>query len=104
MHPGVSHLTHRLMAQIVTRACSLLIQTAQSVQSLLAVAGWVVAETPLQCAVTLHPLADISAASFSALFSRQISTMQATCSFFAMSMVAVHGADCFSIAGLQGKL
>ena len=43
-------------------------QAAPSLQLLLAVAYRVEVETPLQCAVTIHPLADISAASFSGPF------------------------------------
>ena len=104
MHPGASHLTRRSMAQTVTRVCSSLTQTVQSLQSLLAVAGWVVAEIQLQCAVMLHPLADISAASFSALSSHPTLMMRAMSSFFAMSTAAIHGAHCFSIGLLPGKL
>src|SRR5262245_6858283 len=104
MHPGVSHLTHRSTARTGTRECSLQTQTVQSVPSPLAAGGPVGVETQLQCAVTLHPLAVISAASFLGPSSRPILMMQATCSFFAMSMVAVHGAHSFSITVLQGKL
>src|SRR5262249_44029133 len=72
-HPGAWHLTPKSTAQTVTRVCSSLTQTVQSVRSQLAVAGWVAAATQLQCAVMLHPSVDISAASFSARSSHRIS-------------------------------
>src|SRR6266513_1425710 len=105
MRPGASHLTRKSMAQTAIKVCSLLIQTAQSVRSLLAVAGSVVVETQLQCAVMLHPSVDISVASFPKTpFSHLILMMQATYSSSAMSMAATHDEHCSFIRLLPGKL